>query len=72
MSAKTTTQAEKAYTVTEAAALKSVSRDFILAAIKRTDGKALLAKNISTSSKIPNYRINASDLESWWSGLADA
>lgn len=60
-------EAEKAYTIQQLAELKSVSPDFVRDAIKRTDGKALLAKKVGRS-----YRISASAAEAWWAGLEDA
>lgn len=64
-------QAEKAYTIAEAAALKGVSYDTISRALHATEGNVLAAKNVS-SGKRPTYRIAASALEAWFDGLADA
>lgn len=63
-------QAEKAYTVAEAAELKGVSKDYIFAAIHRTEPPCLLAKNVSTGKR-PTYRIGAGALEAWWNALPD-
>lgn len=63
-------QAERAYTIAEAAAVKSVSPDTIRRAIKATEGNLLRAKNIGTE-KHPRYRIPASSLEDWFDGLVD-
>lgn len=60
-------QAERAYTIVEAAELKSVSPDYIRAAIRASEGNYLRAKKVGRG-----YRIAASDLESWWNGLEDA
>lgn len=60
-------EAEKQYTIAELARIKSVSPDFIRAAIKRTDGNVLVAKKVGRS-----YRIAVTAAESWWSGLEDA
>ena len=59
--------AERAYTIAEAAELKSVSPDFIRAAIKATAGNTLPAKKVGRG-----YRISASALEAWWAGMDDA
>lgn len=59
--------AERAYTIVEAADLKSVSPDFIRAAIRRTTGNTLPAKKVGRG-----YRISASALEAWWAGMEDA
>lgn len=62
--------AERAYTIVEAAELKSVSPDFVRAAIRRTDpeqGPLLAAKKVGRG-----YRISATALEAWWAGHADA
>lgn len=70
MSTPVVKTAERAYTIVEAAELKSVSPDFIRAAIRRTDpskGPVLPAKRVGRG-----YRINASALEAMWEGLADA
>lgn len=56
-----TREAERSYTIAEAAALKSVSPDFVRTAIKRTDRYALRAKKIGKG-----YRIDASALDQWW------
>lgn len=58
--------AERAYTITEAAALKSVSPDTIRRAIKATEGAVLRAKQVGRG-----YRISASALEDWWGQLDD-
>jgi excisionase family DNA binding protein len=59
--------AERAYTLAEAAELKSVSIGFLRKAIKATSGATLPAKVVGKS-----YRIAASDLEAFWAGLEDA
>lgn len=64
-------QAEAAYTIAQAAALKNVSQDTIRRAIHATEGSTLAAKNVS-NGKRPTYRISASALEAWFDGLADA
>ena len=63
----TATQAEEAYTITEAAAIKRVSPDLIRRAIKATEGPVLRAKKVGKG-----YRVSASALEDWWNGLDDA
>jgi hypothetical protein len=69
-------QAEAAYSITEAAELKSVSPGFIRAAIRATGGKdpktgrvvvPLRAKRVGKA-----YRIGASALDDWFSRLEDA
>jgi hypothetical protein len=64
-------EAERAYTIEEAATLKGVSKDTIRKAIRASRGNVLRAKNISTSSH-PRYRIPATALDAWFDGLADA
>ena len=59
--------AEKAYTLAEAAELKSVSIGYLRKAIKATDGNTLAAKRVGKE-----YRVTASALEAFWSGLDDA
>lgn len=59
--------AERAYTLQEAAEMKSVSRDLILRAIKATEGNTLAAKKVGKG-----YRVKASDLDAWYEGLEDA
>jgi excisionase family DNA binding protein len=60
-------EAEKAYTIADAAALKSVSPDFIRKAIRATAAPTLRAKKVGKG-----YRISASALESWWNELEEA
>lgn len=63
-----TMQAEAAYTIPEAAALKRVSPDTIRRAIRSTDpDHHLRAKRVGKG-----YRIPASALEEWFDGLEDA
>lgn len=62
--------AERAYSIREAAELKGVSYDYILAAIKRTEAPFLAAKNVSTGKR-KTYRISASALEAYWDSLPD-
>lgn len=62
--------AEEAYTVARAAEIKGVSKDFVFAAIHRTEPPCLVAKNISTGKR-PTYRIGAGALEAWWDSLPD-
>lgn len=64
--------AERAYTVEEVAELKGVSKEYVARAIRATEGNTLAAKNISTSKKVPRYRISASAVETWWAGLPDS
>ena len=71
MTTRREVEAEVAYTIAEAAALKSVSQDTIRRAIRATEGNTLAAKNVS-SGKRPTYRISASALEAWFDGLDDA
>jgi excisionase family DNA binding protein len=59
--------AERAYTLNEAAEIKSVSRDLLLRAIKATEGNTLPAKKVGKG-----YRVSASDLDAWYDRLADA
>lgn len=60
-------EAEAAYTIPEAAELKSVSPGFIRKAIKATEGATLDAKKVGKG-----YRISATALEEWWNRLEDA
>jgi excisionase family DNA binding protein len=60
------TEAEAAYTIAEAAELKSVSQGFIRKAIAATEPPMLAAKKVGKS-----YRINASALEAFWKSLPD-
>lgn len=60
-------EAEKAYTLEEAAALLSISKDTLRRAIKATGGNVLPAKLIGG-----RYRIRASALDAWFDGLEDA
>lgn len=62
----TTTEAERAYTIAEAAEVKSVSPDFIRRAIKATEGPSIRARKVGRS-----YRIDASSLEEWWQSLPE-
>lgn len=67
----TTRQAERAYSLQEAAELKSVSVDTLRRAIRSQGGDdapvPLRAKKIGKG-----YRIAASALEEWFEGLAEA
>ena len=58
--------AERAYTLEEAAALKSVSVPYLRKQIKRTEAPVLEAKKVGKS-----YRISASALEAFWDALPD-
>lgn len=60
-------EAERAYTIPQAAEIKGVSPDTIRRAIKATHGHSLAAKFVGRE-----YRISASALEAWWDGLEDA
>lgn len=69
-------RADAAYSISEAAELKSVSPGFIRAAIKATGGKdpktgrvvvPLHAKRVGKG-----YRISASALDAWFDALEDA
>jgi excisionase family DNA binding protein len=60
-------EAERAYTLDEAAALLSLSKDTLRRAIKATEGNVLPAKLIGGK-----YRIRASALDAWFDRLADA
>lgn len=59
-------EAEVAYTVPEAAAIKRVSPDLIKRAIRATTGTPLRAKKLGKG-----YRIPASALEEWFDALPD-
>lgn len=63
----TTTEAEAAYTISEAAEVKRVSPDLIRRAIKSTEPPFIRAKKVGRG-----YRIAASALEDWWNQLEDA
>ena len=60
-------EAEKAYSLDEAAQLKSVSKDTLRRSIRATEGNVLRAKKVGRG-----YRISASALEDWWQGLEEA
>jgi len=60
-------EAEPAYTIPEAAAIKSVSPDYVRKAIHRTEPPFLRAKKVGRG-----YRIDASALDDWWEALPDA
>lgn len=57
----------RAYTITDAAALYSVSPDTIRRAIHRTEPPFLRAKRIGG-----RYRVSLEALEEWWRQLPDA
>jgi excisionase family DNA binding protein len=59
--------AERAYTIAEVAELKSISPDYVRAAIKATSGNTLPAKKVGRG-----YRISASAVEAWWAAMQDA
>lgn len=59
-----TREAERAYTTQEAADMKSVSKDTILRAIRRTEGNSLPATPLGRG-----YRIKASELDAWFDRL---
>jgi excisionase family DNA binding protein len=59
-------EAERAYTIDEAAELKSVSPGYIRKAIKATEGATLAAKKVGKG-----YRISASALDAWFDALPD-
>ncbi len=60
-------EAERAYTIVEVAALKGVSPDYVRNAIRATSGNTLAAKRVGRG-----YRISATAVDAWWSGLDDA
>lgn len=60
-------EAEAAYTIPEAAAIKRVSPDVIRRAIKATEGPFIRAKKVGRG-----YRIPASELDRWFASLEDA
>lgn len=60
-------EAERSHTVAEVCQLKSVSKNFVLAAIHRTDGSGLRAKKVGKG-----YRIDASAINEWWAAMPDA
>lgn len=59
--------AEKAYTIAEAAELKSVSPDLLKRAIKATEGNTLRAVKVGRG-----YRVLASELDRWFNDLPAA
>lgn len=63
--------AEKAYTLAEAAALKSVSVGFLRAAIKATGEDPAHPPLVAKRPGGKTYRISASALEAFWSALPD-
>lgn len=67
MSTPKVKEAERAYTIQQVAELKGVSPDYVRAAIKATEGNTLPAKKVGRG-----YRISASAVEAWWSGMDDA
>lgn len=60
-------EAERAYTLDQAAELLSISKDTLRRAIKATEGNVLPAKLVGG-----RYRIRASALDAWWERLEDA
>lgn len=62
-----TRQAERAYTIREAAELMSVSQDTIRRAIAATEGPHIEAKKLGN-----RIRIAASALDAWFDSLDDA
>lgn len=62
-------RAERAYTLAEAAEIKSVSVDTLRRAIHSTDPKVahLVAKKVGR-----DYRVSASALDDWFDRLTDA
>lgn len=60
-------EAEKAYTIAEIAALKSVSPDYVRKSMKATEGNVLVAKIVGRE-----YRASATEVEAWWARMADA
>lgn len=62
--------AERWYTIAEAAALASVSDDYIRKAMNRTEPPMLVAKNIGLGKR-PSYRISATELDAFFDGLPD-
>ncbi len=60
-------EAEPAYTIPEAAAIKRVSPDTIRRAIHSTEPPFLRARKIGRG-----YRIDASSLDAWWQSLPEA
>ena len=63
--------AERLYTIAQAAELMSVAEGTIRAAIKATEGNPLEAVNIGTGLQ-PRYRIRASALDAWVSRMESA
>lgn len=55
-------EAEKVYSIAEAAELKAVSQDTIRRAIKATDATL----NLPAKRPGKSYGIKASDLDAWW------
>lgn len=62
-----TRDAEAAYTLREAAAIKRVSPTLLRKAIHATEGPTLRAKRVSNG-----YRVTASELDRWFDSLDDA
>lgn len=60
-------EAERAYTLAEAADLKSVSQDTLRRAIRATEGATLSAKKVGG-----RLRVTASALDAWFDQLEDA
>ena len=69
MSKPVTREAEKAYTVAQAADMKGVSKKTILRAIHATKGNTLVARKPGLGKGRGSYLILASDLDRWFLGL---
>lgn len=68
-------QAEAAYSITEAAELKSVSPGYIRKAIRsngQPDANGVVTPPLAAKRIGKGYRIGASALDAWWESLADA
>lgn len=67
-------EAERAYTIDEAAELKSVSPGYIRKGIKSNglpDSKGRVMPPLAAKKVGKGYRIGASALEAWWALLPD-
>lgn len=67
-------EAERAYTIDEAAELKSVSPGYIRKAIRSTgqpDDRGHVMPPLTAKKVGKGYRIAASALEAWWAALPD-
>lgn len=66
--------AERAYTIDQAAELKSVSPGYVRRAIKsngQPDKKGVIVPPLAAKKVGKSYRIGAAALDAWWNALPD-